>query len=127
MFADLFKKRIECPHEKITPDMNAGYCPDCGRYIENQWFMTRCSCCGIKQKTVLLKGSISKATKYCKNCGSRAFAVEKLNKINFVDIHYAVLIKQIFENYHTYFIQSWVEPADKLSVKLLTSSLGCHG
>lgn len=117
---ELFNKP-SCLHEKITPDMFAGYCPDCGEYVENHWYMTRCTCCGIKQKTVFLRGNISPETKYCRNCGSNAFSTEKINKINFVDIHYAVILKQVIDNKKRNFIQTWVE-SEYFAPKLLT---GC--
>lgn len=98
----------ECAHSKITPDVESGYCPDCGEYIENHWFLSRCACCGIKQKTTIIKGKISTSTKFCRNCGSSSFLVEKITKINFIDIDYAVVIKNISTNYKTTYTQSWV-------------------
>ena len=38
----------KCNHDKIRPDVEQGYCPDCGKLIKNEWFVTRCSCCGDK-------------------------------------------------------------------------------
>ena len=119
----MFGNYNECLHENITPDMDCGYCPDCGKYVENQWFITRCSCCGIKQKAIVLKGKVSAGVKFCKNCGNSSFVVEKLSKINFVDIHYAALIKQIIKNKRPNFIQSWVEP-EAAPPKLLTKRQG---
>lgn len=116
-----FFKQPLCPHEKITPNMFAGYCPDCGEYVENQWFLTRCNCCGIKQKSVYLKGKVSSESKYCKNCGSNNFAIEKIAKINLVDINYAVILKQVIDNKKKSFIQTWIE--HELAPKLLTC--GC--
>jgi len=117
---ELFNKP-SCTHEKITPDMLAGYCPDCGEYVENQWFLTRCTCCGIKQKTIFLRGKISSENKFCKNCGSNYFGIEKLNKITFIDIHYAAILKQVIDNRKKSVIQTWVEN-EPFAPKLLT---GC--
>lgn len=103
----LFKP--SCPHEKITPNMGAGYCPDCGEYVENHWYMTRCSCCGVKQKTVVKNGKIVAIVKYCKNCGSSSFAVEELNGIDIVNINYATVLKQTIKTRKENFIQTWVE------------------
>ena len=43
-----------CRHDKIRPDVDRAYCPDCGKLIKNEWFITRCSCCGVKMN---LRGS----------------------------------------------------------------------
>lgn len=109
MLGYLFKKRNECFHPQISPDVYAGYCPDCGEYVENQWFMARCSCCGIKHKTIVCRGQIRPVNKYCTNCGSRVYEVEKLEKINFIEINYAVIIKKSINNAKKSFIQTWVE------------------
>jgi hypothetical protein len=122
MFNFLFKKE-ECFHDKITPDIDSGYCPDCGDYVENQWFMSRCACCGLKQKTIILKGEISTSTNFCKNCGTNSFMVERINKINFIDINYAIVIKSVSSNKKTTFTQSWVEPKEQHQLRLLTHKL----
>jgi len=119
MFRTLFEKE-ECYHEKITPDIDSAYCPDCGKYIENQWFLSRCACCGIKQKTIILKEKISTTTKFCRNCGNNSFIVEKINKINFIDINYAIVIKTIFNNKKASFTQSWVDATGNYPPRLLT-------
>lgn len=121
MLKNLFKNQQICAHTKITPDMEAGYCADCGEYIENHWYITRCKCCGIKQKTVIIKNSIMASTKFCKNCGSNIFIVQKLDRIGFVDINYAVVLKQIIKDKRAFFVQSWVEPTENVRMKLLSN------
>jgi hypothetical protein len=91
---DLFNLNKTCNHNAITPDMESGYCPDCGKLIKNEWYITRCACCGLKLKTVSVKGEIMPQHNYCTNCGGKEFIVEKLNKINFIDINFAVLQKK---------------------------------
>lgn len=108
MIFNLFKKK--CSHENLPIDMEFGYCPDCGKLIENEWYITRCSCCGVKLKSVIKRGDIMPELHFCHNCGSQEFLVEKLPKINFVDIHFAVLIKtpkakRILNSY----TQTWCE------------------
>ena len=90
---NLFNFKKVCSHDKITPDMESGYCPDCGKFIKNEWYITRCACCGVKLKTVSIKGEIRPHFHYCTNCGGEDFSVEKLDKINFIDINFAVLVK----------------------------------
>lgn len=97
-FTNLFNVRKTCQHNSITPDMEAGYCPECGKYIENEWYITRCSCCGVKLKTVSVKGEIRPQYHYCSNCGGEEYIVEKLDKINFIDINFAVLQKKEVDN-----------------------------
>ena len=74
---DLFKFTHTCRHEHVTPDRECAYCPDCGKLIKNEWYITRCACCGVKLKAM--------------------FIVEKLDQINFIDINFAALLKRIVE------------------------------
>ena len=47
---------------------------------------------------------------FCHNCGGHEYIVEKLPKINFVDINYAVLVKQaVKESTVQEFTQCWAE------------------
>ena len=85
-----FKRK--CNHDLITPDMESGYCPECGEFIENQWYITRCACCGLKLRTTQRGNSIEPQNTYCSNCGSTEFKVIKLEKINFIDINFAVFV-----------------------------------
>ncbi len=98
LLTDIFKLTKSCTHEGITPDMECGYCPDCGKFVENEWYITRCSCCGVKLRAFNRNGNIIPQFRYCANCGSNEFTVEKLEKINFVDINFAVLVKKVIEN-----------------------------
>ena len=94
---NLFKFNKVCLHEKITPNLERGYCPDCGKLIENEWYITRCACCGVKLKTIAKNGVATPQYHYCVNCGSSEYTIEKLDKINFIDINFAVLIKKVIE------------------------------
>ena len=96
-FTDLFKLSKKCTHDRITPDMEQGYCPDCGKLIRNEWYITRCSCCGVKMKAMVKNGEIIPQNHYCTNCGGNDFAVEKLEQINFIDINFAALLKREIE------------------------------
>ncbi|MBR6126711.1 hypothetical protein IKQ21_03410, partial [bacterium] len=55
---NLFNLKPKCTHDKITPDIEQGYCPDCGKLIRNEWYITRCSCCGVKMKAMVKNGEI---------------------------------------------------------------------
>ena len=86
----LFKKT--CHHEKISAFIKSQYCPDCGEYVENHWFITRCPICGKKHKTVIKNGKPVPAEKFCQNCGSQDFKVEEIDSIDIVSINYAAYI-----------------------------------
>ena len=85
-------------HDKISPDMEKGYCPDCGKLIHNEWYITRCSCCGVKMKAMVKNGKIVPQNHFCTNCGSHDYTVEKIEQINFIDINFAALIKREVES-----------------------------
>ncbi len=85
---------VKCTHDKIRPDMEKGYCPDCGKLIQNEWYITRCACCGVKIRAMVKNGNIVPQNHFCHNCGSEEYTVEKLPQINFIDINFAALIKK---------------------------------
>lgn len=114
-----FKKKNECTHDRISPEADAGYCPDCGKYIENKWYLTRCNCCNIKRKTIIKHGIIQPDSRYCPNCGAEYFHVEIIPNINFIDINFAVLVKEINEAISQNRTQSWIEHNNFEPVKLL--------
>ena len=110
-----------CHHDKITPDKDAAYCPDCGELIENQWYITRCACCGVKLKAVIKNGEVKPEEHFCHNCGCRGFIVERVDKINFIDINYAVLVKAIIKPGVDEITQSWCENREIFRPKLISS------
>lgn len=106
---ELFKFNKVCQHSKVRPDVDFAYCPDCGELIENQWYLVRCACCGVKIKGVIKNGEIIPERNFCHNCGTKDFIIERINKINFIDISYAVLVKAVVSHNFANFTQSWVE------------------
>lgn len=117
---NLFGLKKNCTHEKITPDMEQGYCPDCGAHIRNEWYITRCACCGIKISAMVKNGEILPQNHYCLNCGSSEYTVEKLEKINFIDINFAVLVKTVTKDTKKVATtQCWQEKTSE-PLKLLT-------
>ncbi len=106
---EFLKKNKVCNHERVRPDVDFAYCPDCGELVENQWYIVRCSCCGVKLKALMKSGEIIPENRFCHNCGGREYIVERISKINFIDISYAVLIKAIVKNNLSKYTQSWVE------------------
>ena len=106
---EFFNKKNKCKHDKFSPDKDIGYCPDCGELIENQWFILRCACCGVKVKAMIRNGTIVPVEKHCTNCGMAEFNVEKLEKVNFINVNYAVLMKKTVKSENFSFTQSWVD------------------
>ena len=123
-FLKLFRQKNTCSHDRVTPDMECGYCPDCGKFIENQWFITRCSCCGIKEKATIVKGEIVPESNFCQNCGSEDFVVEKIDKITPFDLYFAVLKKTEVSQRAMSFIQTWVEAREEKIHKFITDKQG---
>lgn len=112
-FLDLIFKCIpksECQHDKVSPISDGEYCPDCGRYVVNEWYVTRCKCCGVKLQSVKKGSDVVPAENFCHNCGGSDFYIEKLSKIDFVNINYAVLFKRAMEEASfTRMTQCWEE------------------
>ena len=106
---EFFRKTKTCNHPKIKPDVDFAYCPDCGELIENRWYLVRCACCGVKLKGLIKNGEIVPEEHFCHNCGTREYVVERIDKINFIDISYAVLVKAVVPNDCENFTQSWVD------------------
>ena len=48
-------------------------------------------------KAMLRNGEVVPQNHYCGNCGGEDFSVEKLDRINFIDINFAVLVKRVVE------------------------------
>jgi len=117
-----FKNRRICTHDKISPSEDVCYCPDCGELIENRWYICRCSCCGVKLKAIIKDGRVLPEEKFCHNCGDKCFHVELVDKINFIDINYAVLVKTIIEPMINEITQSWLDRYEHSNMKLLTQT-----
>lgn len=117
MFEFLWKN--PCTHSRITPNMASGYCPDCGEYVENHWYITRCKCCGIKQISLVKNGKIVAGEKFCRNCGSDSFVTEELESLDIVNINYAVVQKRVVAERKPSIIETWIEQSAPL--KLLPS------
>jgi len=109
LILEFFNKNKTCSHSQVKPDVDYAYCPDCGELIENQWYLISCACCGVKLKGFLKNGEILPEKHFCHNCGTKDYVIERINKINFIDISYAVLVKAVVPNDEYSYIQSWVD------------------
>ena len=82
---------------------------DCGELIENQWYLVRCASCGLKEVATVINGEIVPVESFCHNCGSKGYTVERLEKIDCININYAVLKREIIRNDFNEYSQSWTE------------------
>ena len=55
--------------------------------------------------------------KFCENCGGNEFVAERVDKINFIDINYAVLVKAVVTNDVQPYTQSWVDVTETTNYK----------
>ncbi len=120
----MLKLTQTCSHEKVLPNIERAYCPDCGRLIENEWYIVRCACCGVKMRAKTVGNKVVPSDHYCSNCGSSEYVIEKLDQINFINVNFAVLIKKILEEEKKMqiFTQCWQERTNE-QPKLLVQSL----
>ena len=97
-----------------------GYCPDCGEYLVRNYYIIRCSRCDIKRQAKLCWGEIVPVDKFCSNCGGQDFYLEKADKVNIVDAHYALYLKEKTKELNTLHpeVQIWIDENSKI-LKLL--------
>ncbi len=103
----LFKRK--CTHDKMNLNVKCGYCPDCGEYVENRWYLVRCSCCGVKRIAITKGNKIMPSELFCTNCGETGYYIEELKKLNFIDINYATLLKVSPKYPKNDYTQSWIQ------------------
>ena len=108
-WSDLFNFNKKCQHSKVPMDVDIGYCPDCGELIENHWFITRCACCGVKQRATIRNGEVVPEEGFCHNCGGKLYTVEKIDKIDCININYAVLVRKTVNLDVPEYTQSWAD------------------
>ena len=106
---EFFKFNKECEHSKVRPDVDFAYCPDCGELVQNHWYITRCGCCGVKERATIRNGEVVPEESYCHNCGSKLYKVEEIEKIDCININYAIVVREIVQNEVTEYTQSWLD------------------
>ncbi len=112
MIFSFLKQKHECNHINIPVDADEAYCPDCGAFVKNKWYLVRCSCCNIKRKAHSEYDDIKPDTKYCPNCGASDFYIQELDNINFIDLNYAIFKKVIIPQQYYATSQVWIEKED---------------
>jgi hypothetical protein len=109
IWSEIFNFNKKCTHANVPLDEDIAYCPDCGELVENHWYITRCACCGVKERATIRNGEIVPEAGFCHNCGSKAYYVEEIQKINCININYAIVRRDIVENENTEYTQSWTD------------------
>lgn len=107
----------KCTHDNVPIDADYYYCPDCGELVENQWYLVRCASCGLKEVATIKNGEIIPANSFCHNCGAKGYTVERIEKIDCININYAVLVKQVIKNETEDYVQSWVDTMQTLNLQ----------
>ncbi len=107
----ILKNKNKCTHKNALINSNSGYCPDCGEYLIKNYYMVRCSRCDIKRQARLFWGEIVPSERFCSNCGSSEYYIEKIDSINFIDAKYAIYLKETAEETHSKDpqVQIWVD------------------
>ncbi len=110
---EIIKNLFKCRHIGALLYSNEGYCPRCGKYLKKSYYIVRCSHCQIKRTAKKEFGNIIPEDKFCTNCGESDFYIEKYEKLNFVDINYAIEVKEeIIQEQKNFDFEIWVENKD---------------
>ncbi len=118
MLKKFLKEIFKCKHKNAILHTDEGYCPDCGHYVRKAYYIVRCSCCGIKRTAKKHFDTVYPTEKFCTNCGESAYIVEKYDKLNLVDINYAIQVKETSAQAgETTEIEVWVETEGKTKEK----------
>lgn len=108
-WSEIFSLHKKCQHNKVPIGQDIAYCPDCGELIENHWYITRCACCGLKERATIRNGEVVPEEHYCQNCGSKKYIVEEIKKIDCININYAIIVREVVKNDITEYTQSWID------------------
>ncbi len=108
-WSDIFKFNKKCTHPNVPLEDDIAYCPDCGELVENHWYIARCACCGIKQRATIRNDEVVTEDGFCRNCGSRAYKIEEIKKIDCININYAIVVRKIVQNEISEYTQSWID------------------
>ena len=115
LWSELFWFSKKCKHDKVPLDVEYYYCPDCGELVKNHWYIVRCACCGSKERATVFDGEVKPDEDFCKNCGSTNYVVEEIDKINCININYAVVIRKAIVVEQMTYTQSWIENAMQIT------------
>jgi len=118
----IINNSAKCRHSNALLNSNEGYCPDCGVYLKKYYYVLRCSCCNHKREASRAvfgnRNEVVPVSKYCPVCGGAEFHVEKYEKLNLIDISYAIEVKEEFSFENPGCVGEskttvWVEPCEE--------------
>ncbi len=108
-WSEIFNFNKKCRHLRVPLDCEIGYCPDCGELVENHWYIARCKCCGMKERATVRDGEVVPEEGFCHNCGSHEYLIEEIEKIDCININYAIVVRKVVENEVKEYTQSWLD------------------
>lgn len=118
IWSEIFGLTKKCKHNNVPIDQDICYCPDCGELVENQWYLVRCACCGMKEVATVRNGEVVPLENFCHNCGCKGYVVERLEKLDCININYATLVREIVKNEINEYTQSWLDVSQTYNSKL---------
>lgn len=83
-----------CTHPNVETATTLSYCPDCGKLIRINWYVVKCSCCGKKRIGIIRGNEIIPIAKFCTNCGTSEYEIEKIDSFNYFNMNYAIAKKE---------------------------------
>lgn len=99
-----------CTHANVDTTKEISYCPDCGKLIRINWYIIRCRCCGKKRIGILRGNKPAPLARFCTNCGTENYSIEKINNLNYFNMNFAIAKKEEenLTELHDY-TTTWVE------------------
>ena len=108
-----FFKFKTCTHPNVETNKVLSYCPDCGKLIHINWYIIKCKCCGKKRVGILRGNKVIPLARFCTNCGTEEYIVEKIENLNYFNMNYAIAKKEeeITRLEHNY-TETWVDESE---------------
>ncbi len=121
----LLSEIFKCHHKNAILHSNEGFCPDCGKYLKKTYYIIRCAHCDIKRGAKKQFENIVPTEKFCTNCGHNEYIIEKYDKLNIVDINYAIEVKEVIEeNIPINELEIWIDNNQKKEEKKTVPLIG---
>ena len=114
-----------CSHPNVETNKVLSYCPDCGKLIRINWYIIRCKCCGKKRIGILRGNKVIPLARFCTNCGTEEYIIEKIENLNYFNMNYAIAKKEEESiPYQHNYTETWIDEKDIIdSLQLLPQFL----
>ena len=63
----------------------------------------------MKEVATVRNGEVVPLENFCHNCGSKGYVVERLEKLDCININYAIVVRKVVEDEVKEYTQSWLE------------------